>query len=128
MPLRSAISGVDPFPFCVSEHLHNDRVCAVVAGAAALVTFVQVMASGMTDSTARYENSPCNGTYREDLMGLRPLGSCAFTSYANFGVVEVRLVVFTASGCSRESLRGSPVCRQVKPVKQRLVHLFGIAC
>lgn len=44
----------------------------------------------MTDSTASYSQESCNGTYREDLMGLRPLGPCAITSRPNFGMVEVR--------------------------------------
>lgn len=36
----------------------------------------QAMASGMTTSTARYTGQPCEGSYREDLVGLRPLGRC----------------------------------------------------
>ncbi|GLC64325.1 hypothetical protein PLESTF_000149400 [Pleodorina starrii] len=49
----------------------------------------QVMASGLTESTAHHEGLPCEGTYREDLLGLRPLGRCALTSRPNFGLVEV---------------------------------------
>ncbi|GLI65466.1 hypothetical protein VaNZ11_008816 [Volvox africanus] len=49
----------------------------------------QVMSSGMTSSTAHHEGLSCESTYREDLMGLRPLGKCALTSKPNFGMVEV---------------------------------------
>ncbi|KXZ56257.1 hypothetical protein GPECTOR_1g224 [Gonium pectorale] len=49
----------------------------------------QVMASGMTTSTAHHDGSPCAGTYREDLVGLRPLGNCSYMDGPNFGMLEV---------------------------------------
>ncbi|GFR47159.1 hypothetical protein Agub_g8850 [Astrephomene gubernaculifera] len=49
----------------------------------------QVMASGMTDSTAHAAGAPCVGSYREDSSGLRPLGNCSYMDRPNFGMVEV---------------------------------------
>lgn len=33
---------------------------------------------------------PCADTFRDDLVGLRPLGRCALVTQAAFGMVEVR--------------------------------------
>ncbi|KAG2486941.1 hypothetical protein HYH03_014440 [Edaphochlamys debaryana] len=49
----------------------------------------QIMASGMTDSTAKHDGAPCAGSFREDLLGLRPLGRCSYMDGPNFGMVEV---------------------------------------
>jgi hypothetical protein len=35
------------------------------------------MASGMSSSTAHHSGQQCEGSYREDLVGLRPLGRWA---------------------------------------------------
>lgn len=43
----------------------------------------------MTASTAKHDGQGC-GAFREDVVGLRPLGSCAFAPDPNFGMVEVR--------------------------------------
>ncbi|GAX80017.1 hypothetical protein CEUSTIGMA_g7456.t1 [Chlamydomonas eustigma] len=48
----------------------------------------QFMSSGMTSSTAQ-GSTTCKGTYFEDLMGLRPLGTCSYFSKPNFGVVDI---------------------------------------
>ncbi|PNH11115.1 hypothetical protein TSOC_002087 [Tetrabaena socialis] len=49
----------------------------------------QLMSSGMTDSTAHHDGAPCAGTYREDVVGLRPLGRCSYMAGPNFGMVEI---------------------------------------
>ena len=49
----------------------------------------QVMASGLTTSTARYGGEPCEGSWRDDVAGLRPLGRCAYAAQPAFGAVEV---------------------------------------
>lgn len=49
----------------------------------------QVMSSGMSDSTASSKDEPCMGTFREDLLGLRPLGRCAFFSRPSFATIDV---------------------------------------
>ncbi|GBF97189.1 hypothetical protein Rsub_10050 [Raphidocelis subcapitata] len=49
----------------------------------------QVMASGMTSSTARSLGDPCEGTWLEDIVGLRPLGRCAYVPQPAFGGLEV---------------------------------------
>lgn len=49
-------------------------------------TLYQVMASGMTNSTAH--GGACD-SYRKDYVGLRPGGPCAFSAQPNFGLVEV---------------------------------------
>ncbi len=43
----------------------------------------------MSESTAHHDQLPCDGTYREDLTGLRPLGRCAYVATPAFGMVEV---------------------------------------
>eukprot|EP00775_Hariotina_reticulata_P009939 gene9939-10094_t len=49
----------------------------------------QVMASGMSSSTADGKASnPCS-SFREDTLGLRPLGRCSFVSDPGFGMIEV---------------------------------------
>lgn len=48
----------------------------------------QLMSSGMTNSTAS-AGAECVRTFREDLVGLRPLGRCAFVSEPNFGYVSI---------------------------------------
>lgn len=50
---------------------------------------LQVMSSGMTSSTARHSDAACEGSFREDLVGLRPLGRCAYMARPNFGLLEV---------------------------------------
>ncbi|KAG1658589.1 hypothetical protein FOA52_016201 [Chlamydomonas sp. UWO 241] len=49
----------------------------------------QFMASGMSPETARHSGTDCKGSYREDLVGLRPLGACSYYSDPNFGVVDI---------------------------------------
>ena len=49
----------------------------------------QLMASGMTTSTAQHSSRVCEGSYLEDLVGLRPLGKCSIFSDPNFGTVDV---------------------------------------
>ena len=49
----------------------------------------QLMASGMTTSTAQHMGTTCEGTYLEDLVGLRPLGKCSLFSDPNFGTVDI---------------------------------------
>ena len=49
----------------------------------------QFMSSGMTRSTAQHSGGACEGSYLEDLVGLRPLGKCAYYSEPNFGTVDV---------------------------------------
>ncbi|KAG2450456.1 hypothetical protein HYH02_004958 [Chlamydomonas schloesseri] len=65
----------------------------------------QLMSSGMSSSTAVHDGAPCAGSYREDLLGLRPLGRCSLMQQPNFGMVEVdwekgvvHLTVRAASG------------------------------
>jgi alkaline phosphatase D len=50
---------------------------------------LQVMSSGMTSSTAHHSDAACEGSFREDLVGLRPLGSCAYMAQPNFALLEV---------------------------------------
>lgn len=55
---------------------------------------LQVMASGLSHSTAPENNSPedCTGVeYRHDQAGLRVAGSCGMYTGPNFGMVEVRI-------------------------------------
>jgi alkaline phosphatase D len=47
------------------------------------------MSSGMTSSTAHHSEQPCEGSFREDVAGLRPLGRCAYVAQPNFGMLEV---------------------------------------
>ena len=47
------------------------------------------MSSGMSSSTAVHDGAPCTGSYREDTVGLRPLGKCSYMQQPNFGMVEV---------------------------------------
>eukprot|EP00877_Chromochloris_zofingiensis_P012778 jgi/Chrzof1/7754/Cz02g35160.t1 len=49
----------------------------------------QVMSSGLTESTAKHGNTPCQGSYLEDLVGLRPLGRCSYVPQPAFGMIEV---------------------------------------
>jgi hypothetical protein len=49
----------------------------------------QIMASGLTRSTARSEGLACEGSWLEDIVGLRPLGRCAYVPQPAFGMVEV---------------------------------------
>ena len=49
----------------------------------------QFMSSGMTTSTAQHASSTCEGSFLEDLVGLRPLGKCALFSDPNFGTVDI---------------------------------------
>lgn len=49
----------------------------------------QLMASGMTDSTAKHVSKPCEGSFREDLVGLRPLGRCSYVTDPAFGMIEM---------------------------------------
>ncbi|EFJ47581.1 hypothetical protein VOLCADRAFT_91850 [Volvox carteri f. nagariensis] len=76
----------------------------------------QVMSSGMTSSTAQYDGTPCEGTFREDLLGLRPLGRCGITTKPNFGMVEVdweagvvHLTIRNAAGGDVATTQDSPV-------------------
>jgi alkaline phosphatase D len=50
---------------------------------------LQAMASGMTFSTAEHKALPCEGSFREDLVGLRPGGRCSYVHQPGFGMVEV---------------------------------------
>lgn len=43
----------------------------------------------MTYSTAEHKESPCKGSYREDLVGLRPGGRCSYVRQPAFGMLEV---------------------------------------
>lgn len=43
----------------------------------------------MSSSTAVHDGAPCTGSYREDTVGLRPLGKCSYMQQPNFGMVEV---------------------------------------
>lgn len=49
------------------------------------------MGSGMTYSTAEHEGpkQKCEGSYREDLAGLRPLGKCSYVPDPAFSMLEV---------------------------------------
>jgi alkaline phosphatase D len=47
------------------------------------------MASGMTFSTAEHKILPCEDSFREDLVGLRPGGKCSYVSQPAFGMMEV---------------------------------------
>ena len=47
------------------------------------------MSSGLTSSTAHHSEAGCEGSFREDLVGLRPLGRCAYVAQPNFGLLEV---------------------------------------
>ncbi|MEW5306897.1 MAG: hypothetical protein WDW36_009334 [Sanguina aurantia] len=76
----------------------------------------QVMGSGMTGSTARgAAASPCMGTYRQDLVGLRPGGVCSYTPEPNFGMVAIDWsknvahlqVLSAASGSVAKGIDGS---------------------
>lgn len=49
----------------------------------------QIMASGLSRSTARSEGAPCEGSWLHDIVGLRPLGPCAYVPQPAFGLVEV---------------------------------------
>lgn len=71
-------------------------VCLDVLHEAALLTcgcmiscHPQVMSSGLTESTAKHGNTPCQGSYLEDLVGLRPLGRCSYVPQPAFGMIEV---------------------------------------
>ena len=57
----------------------------------------QVMSSGMSDSTASSVDEPCVGTFREDLVGLRPLGRCAFFSRTSFSLIDLDVLKRRAS-------------------------------
>lgn len=50
---------------------------------------LQAMASGMTFSTAEHKALPCEGSFREDLVGLRPGGRCSYVHQPAFGMLEV---------------------------------------
>ena len=50
---------------------------------------MQAMASGMTFSTAEHKVLPCEGSFRKDLVGLRPAGPCSYVPQPAFGMVEV---------------------------------------
>ncbi len=54
---------------------------------------LQLMSSGMTTSTAELaaDGRPpaCEGSFRDDLVGLRPLGRCSYVPDPAFGMVEV---------------------------------------
>lgn len=65
------------------------------------------MASGMTYSTAKYSGEPCGGSYREDKVGLRPLGACAYAPQPNFGSVEVDWASRTAELAVRDAASGA---------------------
>lgn len=53
-------------------------------------THAQVMSSGLSYSTADgHAANPCQGTYREDLVGLRPLGRCSYVADPAFALLEV---------------------------------------
>lgn len=54
-----------------------------------LLSLLQAMASGMTFSTAEHKVLPCHGSFREDLVGLRPGGSCSYVPQPAFGMLEV---------------------------------------
>jgi alkaline phosphatase D len=70
-----------PPPPAAARALRLDRLARPV---------YQLMASGLTDSTAsQHSGRACEGTYREDLAGLRPLGRCSFVARPAFGGVEV---------------------------------------
>lgn len=43
----------------------------------------------MTFSTAEHKTRPCEGSYREDLTGLRPGGRCSYVPQPAFGMLEV---------------------------------------
>lgn len=54
-----------------------------------LLVCTQAMASGMTFSTAEHKVLPCEGSFREDLVGLRPGGKCSYVPQPAFGILEV---------------------------------------
>lgn len=80
--------GLPPEPSCCYAP-PSPASCLACPAATAHTISSQVMASGMTPSTAHHSSEPCVGTYREDLLGLRPHGRCAYTSSPNFGLLEV---------------------------------------
>ena len=47
------------------------------------------MSSGLTWSTAKPYYAKCQGTFREDRVGLRPLGPCSYVHEPSFGMVSV---------------------------------------
>ena len=59
----------------------------------------QFMSSGMTTSTAQHGGTRCEGSFLEDLVGLRPLGTCSYFDGPNFGTIDIdwdaRKVVLT---------------------------------
>ncbi len=68
----------------------------------------QFMSSGMTESTAgEHINTTCRGTFREDLVGLRPLGSCSYRSGPNFGVVDIDWTAWTVTMKIMDATSGS---------------------
>jgi alkaline phosphatase D len=72
----------------------------------------QVMSSGMTDSTASSVDEPCLGTYREDLVGLRPLGRCSFFSRPSFATIDVEVSSHTATMSIIDGLKGKVAVSQ----------------
>lgn len=70
-----------PPPPAAVQALRLDRLRAPI---------YQLMASGLTASTAReHQGARCEGSYREDLAGLRPLGKCSYVARPAFGAIEV---------------------------------------
>lgn len=57
----------------------------------------QFMASGMSTETAHHAGEACEGSFRKDLVGLRPLGPCSFYSGPNFGVIDIDWAAKTVS-------------------------------
>jgi alkaline phosphatase D len=81
----------------------------------------QAMASGMTFSTAEHSVQPCAGSFREDLVGLRPGGACSYVSAPAFGMLEVdwvrrRVVLSIRNGTAGDGR----VARGVDGSEQRL--------
>jgi alkaline phosphatase D len=61
----------------------------VVMLATCSLIVAQVMASGMSFSTADGKVSNSCSSFREDTVGLRPLGRCALVTDPAFGMIEV---------------------------------------
>jgi alkaline phosphatase D len=79
-PSSSSSSSPQP-PAAAVRQLRLDRLAKPV---------YQLMSSGLTDSTAaQHTRQACEGSYREDLAGLRPLGKCSYVARPAFGGVEV---------------------------------------
>lgn len=80
----------------------------------------QAMASGMSYSTAEHRDLPCEGSFREDLVGLRPLGRCSYVHHPAFGMVEVDWARRVVSLSIRNATGGGGVARGLDGSRQLL--------